>query len=389
MPLAFGLALGPLVALGFARFSYSLLLPPMRTDLGWSYAQAGAMNTANALGYLAGALLAGPAARALGTRRGFVLGMALAALAMFAAGLTPIFALQLLLRVAAGIGAAATFVGGAVLVAKLGERAPSSSGALLTVYTGGAGLGIVASALAVPPLLAGTGVGGWRFAWFALAALSGLGMLAALPALRRVAEPDSPQVTRERRVLGHARALLLPGFGYLLFGGGYIAYITFVIAYLRAAGFSALGVGTFWAVLGASGFAGVGLWGWLLDRLRSGHSLALANAVLVVGAVLPLLVPGTVAGLVSALLFGSTFLAVPAGMAHLARRRLPPGAWAGAIGALTVAFAVGQSIGPALAGILADYAGGASLGLVVAATALTGAAVVYLLSEIGQGPGSQ
>jgi hypothetical protein len=52
----FGLAMGPAVALGLARFAYALLLPSMRTDRGWSFADAGAMNTANAAGYLAGAL---------------------------------------------------------------------------------------------------------------------------------------------------------------------------------------------------------------------------------------------------------------------------------------------------------------------------------------------
>jgi hypothetical protein len=45
-----GLAVGPLVAIGLARFAYALLLPAMRADLDWSYAQAGAMNTANAIG---------------------------------------------------------------------------------------------------------------------------------------------------------------------------------------------------------------------------------------------------------------------------------------------------------------------------------------------------
>jgi len=30
---ALGLAAGPLVAMGMARFAYALLLPPMRTDL--------------------------------------------------------------------------------------------------------------------------------------------------------------------------------------------------------------------------------------------------------------------------------------------------------------------------------------------------------------------
>ena len=54
---ALALALSAAVSLGLARFSYALLLPPMRDDLGWSYFTAGAMNTVNAAGYLVGALL--------------------------------------------------------------------------------------------------------------------------------------------------------------------------------------------------------------------------------------------------------------------------------------------------------------------------------------------
>ena len=53
---AFALALGAALSLGLARFAYALLLPAMRSELGWSYATAGAMNTVNAAGYLLGAL---------------------------------------------------------------------------------------------------------------------------------------------------------------------------------------------------------------------------------------------------------------------------------------------------------------------------------------------
>ena len=41
---AAALALAAAVSLGLARFSYALLLPPMRADLGWNYLTAGAMN---------------------------------------------------------------------------------------------------------------------------------------------------------------------------------------------------------------------------------------------------------------------------------------------------------------------------------------------------------
>ena len=53
---ALALALGAAVSLGLARFSYAMLLPPMRAELGWSYFLSGAMNTLNAAGYLIGAL---------------------------------------------------------------------------------------------------------------------------------------------------------------------------------------------------------------------------------------------------------------------------------------------------------------------------------------------
>ena len=36
--LALALSMGAAISLGLARFAYGLLLPVMRTDLGWSYA---------------------------------------------------------------------------------------------------------------------------------------------------------------------------------------------------------------------------------------------------------------------------------------------------------------------------------------------------------------
>src|ERR1700742_1466350 len=84
-----GLAMGPAVALGLARFAYALLLPSMRADLGWSFADAGALNTANAAGYLAGALAAAPFGKRVGDKTLFGAGLLLTAPAIGASGLTP------------------------------------------------------------------------------------------------------------------------------------------------------------------------------------------------------------------------------------------------------------------------------------------------------------
>ena len=83
----FGLALGPVVALGLSRFAYALLLPAMRSDLGWSFADAGALNTANAARYLAGALVAAPVGRRIGPKAVFGLALFLTAIVTGSSGL--------------------------------------------------------------------------------------------------------------------------------------------------------------------------------------------------------------------------------------------------------------------------------------------------------------
>ena len=80
--LALGLSMGPAVATGYARFAYGLILPAMRRDLGWSYAQAGWINTANALGYFAGAWATLMLIRRIGPKPMFCGGMILTAAAL-------------------------------------------------------------------------------------------------------------------------------------------------------------------------------------------------------------------------------------------------------------------------------------------------------------------
>ena len=124
---AASLALGAAVSLGLARFSYALLLPPMRADLGWSYFTAGAMNTLNAVGYLIGALLAPRWLARHDARRVLLAGGVGSGLILAAHGAVlgeaPLFALRLL----AGVASAATFVSGGLLAARLGPPRPGGA----------------------------------------------------------------------------------------------------------------------------------------------------------------------------------------------------------------------------------------------------------------------
>ena len=152
--------MGPAVGLGLGRFAYALLLPAMRLDLGWSYAAAGAMNTANAVGYLIGALAAAPIAARFGDKRGFALGLLLATASLFATGWSSDYALLAVLRAVAGAaGALSLITGGALAAAAGGGGGKGRPTLALGVYFGGAGFGMVVSAFAVPALVADAG---WR-----------------------------------------------------------------------------------------------------------------------------------------------------------------------------------------------------------------------------------
>lgn len=379
--LALALSLGAAVSLGITRFAYGLLLPVMRTDLGWSYTLAGGMNTANALGYFLGALATPWLMRRWGPSTLLWAGAALSSLFMGLSGFFTSADPLLAQRLLAGVASAMVFIAGGLLAARLGMRHPRHSGLLLGMYYGGTGLGIVLSALLVPWLLEATAgqSHGWRWAWWALAVVCGAATLALFwPArvMARWALPASAAGAASQpfqwRHFGFALA------SYTLFGVGYIGYMTFVIALLRAQGRSAQEVTVFYALLGAAVLASSRIWAGLLDRHRNGRPMALLSALLGIATVLPALTQWWPLVLVSGLLFGGVFLSVVASTTALVRHNLPPPAWAAGISAFTTVFAAGQIIGPTVVGWIADGPGGLARGLVFSAVALwLGAALAF------------
>jgi predicted MFS family arabinose efflux permease len=349
---AFALALAAAVSLGLARFSYALLLPPMRADLGWSYTTAGAMNTANAAGYLLGALLAPRWFARLDPRRVMLAGGVASALALAAHALAPNDALLYALRALTGVGSAASFIGGGLLAARLAQRAPNP-GLVLGLYYGGTGVGIVASSLVVPPLP-------WRGAWAALAVLALLCTVATAAGTRALAAGPVAAAPR-----GHARwaPLAFGLLGYLCFGLGYIGYMTFIVTLLREQHVAPALVIGFYVLLGCGVVASSWLWAGLLQRWRGGEALALLNALLAVATLLPVLSAHPLAVALSGALFGCVFLSVVASTTALVRHNLPVAAWPAGIAAFTIVFALGQIVGPSLVGWLADGPGGLVRGL--------------------------
>ena len=368
------LSLGPAVSNSFARFAYALMLPAMRADLGLNYSQAGALNTANAIGYLGGALFAARYVSALGNRRLFCTGMVATVIAILGSGLTGDFVAQLSLRTVAGVGGAMVFICGAVLASNIFPDRPRLASNAIAVYFGGAGAGILLSGAGVPPLLAIAGDDAWRSAWLAIGIVSALFAVFAIWAARQIDEPSSG-ARGGAWPIAELRAALA---SYFLFGAGYIAYMTFVVAWMVSHGRAALDVSLTWGTLGIATLVAPLAWRVPRARWRAATVLAASGVVLGIGAALPLVSTSRPAMLMSAVFFGGAMFTAPAAVTDLVKTSLPKTSWGSAVSVFTVVFAIGQAIGPVLTGWLADVtqslqaglAGSVAILVVASATAM-------------------
>ncbi len=383
---ALALALGAAVSLGLARFSYALLLGPMRADLGWSYFTAGAMNTGNAAGYLLGALLMPRCLARFGPRATALAGGVATAALLALHGLATSDAALMALRLGTGAASAATFVAGGLLAARLGSQAAVApagrtmpgAGLVLGLYYGGTGLGIIVSSFLVPAVLAPGAAHGWQPAWLALGVvalgMTGLMALGTPPDAPPPAAASSAADVPWRR-LGWALA------GYCCFGLGYIGYMTFIVTLLREQRLGEGAITGFYVLLGLGVVASSWLWAGLLQRWRGGQPLALLNGLLALATVLPVLSPHALAVYGSGALFGAVFLSVVASTTALVRHNLPAAAWSRGITGFTIVFAVGQIIGPSVVGHIADGPGGLARGLAVSAGLLALGALLAALQR--------
>ena len=365
------LSLAPTIGLGIGRFAYALVLPDMRDALGWSYSAAGFMNTINAAGYLAGALIASRLIKRFGLSATVRWGTVACVASLALCALSGNFVVLSLARLLVGLGAAAVFIGGAALAATIAQSQPSRANFLLSLFYAGPGLGILSSGLIAPFVLQAFGPGSWWIVWWVLTMLT---TVMAVPLLLAPidARADVADAVPTPFAIGPVLIYLI---GYFLFGAGYIAYMTFMIAYIRDAGGGAAAQSAFWCLIGLSAFVTPWVWRGALALNRGGVSTATILSVNAAGTALPLLGHSTAWLTASALVFGVSFFAIVGSTTAFVRFNYPPAAWPTAIAAMTIAFGIGQTLGPILTGAITDALGSLSYALNAGAAMLAAGAV--------------
>jgi predicted MFS family arabinose efflux permease len=366
------LSLAAIVGLGIGRFAYALVLPDMRDSLGWSYSAAGFMNTINAAGYLAGALATSGLIRRFGWSAA-VRGGTLASLASLAmCALSDNFVVLSAARLIIGFGAAASFIAGGALAARIGQSRPERGDFLLSLFYAGPGIGILASGLIAPFTLQFFGPGSWWIVWWVLTALAAV-MTVPLFVTRIDGDASFMGAGAAKFAIAPIAIYLT---AYFLFGAGYIAYMTFMIAYVRDGGGGAAAQAAFWSLIGLSAFATPWVWRGVLALDRGGLSTTIILGVNAIGAGLPIFGHSPLLLAISALVFGVAFFAVVGSTTAFVRFNYPPVAWPGAIAAMTITFGIGQTLGPIVVGAITDALGNLSYALNVSAGLLALGAIL-------------
>jgi predicted MFS family arabinose efflux permease len=366
------LSLAPTVGIGIGRFAYALVLPDMRDTLGWTYSAAGFMNTINAAGYLAGALLAARMIRRFGLAATVRWGTLACVLSLALCAISANFHVLSFARLLAGVGAAAGFVGGAALAATIAQSRHERANFLLSLFYAGPGIGILSSGLVAPFVLQGFGPGSWWIVWWAMTALA---VILTAPVL--LAPLHGGATATETVTTGFAvMPVLIYLAGYFLFGAGYIAYMTFMIAYVRDAGGGAVAQSAFWSLIGLSAFVTPWVWRRVLALDRGGLATTIILGVNAIGAAIPIFGHSVWLLATSALVFGVAFFAVVGSTTAFVRLNYPPQAWPVAIAAMTISFGIGQTLGPIVVGAITDAMGSLSYALNVSAAMLALGAVL-------------
>jgi predicted MFS family arabinose efflux permease len=375
--IALGLAAGPVVALGFTRFAYALLLPAMREDLHWTFAAAGGITTANAVGYVIGCATAAWWARRFSERKVFIFGMVISAIALLLTAVSGDYLFLTVIRFIGGLSTSVVFVIGSALASRIRVASPKQSSTMVGIYIAGVGIGIVISGIVVPAMLGWFGDTGWPAGWLAMGILAVIAIWPTVVASKFVEEPVHVAGPRT------SYRFLTPTFiWYVLYGAGYVSYLTFVIALVGQQGLSAWAIAGFFVVIGlSSALATLLVWGGIIARLSSATAPAVVTLVVIVGVIPVLVWPGVVGAFVSAVIFGAGFMAGPTSATVTAKRFLPPTSLTSGIAALTAAFSVGQAIGPVASGAVSDTSLGIVGGLWLSVILLVAAGIAVLFQR--------
>lgn len=357
------------IAMGIGRFAYTPILPSMQNDVGFSDSIAGYLATVNYAGYLIGAILAGIISwkkhKTMALRFSLIVSIITTALM----GAFQTYILWYVFRFLSGIASAFIFVLASSIV--LDELATKNKTSWSGIFYSGVGIGIFLTSLVIPRT---NNVFNWEGSWIGLALVSIL--LSIFVWIWLIETDEAPARNNGNNKIKNSgtianlppmRWLPLLIIAYGLEGLGYIVTGTFIVSIAEKSSVFSGNATLVWLVVGLGAIPSCIIWSLLAKRCGFVKSLVIAMTLQAIGIVAPVIWMSQFSLILSALLFGATFMGITT-LATTLARQMNPSDSSRVIGYLTTTYAIGQMIGPAIAGVLSSVTRSYDVALIGAAT---------------------
>ncbi len=368
------------VVMGYGRFLFTATLPDIMSELSLSTTIAGWLASVNYMGYFIGSLIAMFVPHRL-TWRALILGTLLSiitTLLLFLPNL-PLslwYVIRLFAGIASGIG---MILGSSFVIQSFSTHKRSL---LSTVHYAGIGVGISASAILTWWLLS---LDLHFYSIWLVAGLTSLPLLVLLYAIRPDGVSQGNALNKKPSIkqtyinfkrslyeamVGQAKAVLLLSLSYVLAGFGYITSATFlpVMAAKQLPTQTHAGL-LIWLVVGVFAMLSNPLWGALAKRIGETKTLIGLTLLQALGMFVPLWFAGAFGLYINAAILGATFVGIVSMTLNIIKNINP--AYSNLlIGLATLAYAVGQFLGPLVTVALAGAKDNFDAGLLVAGAGL-------------------
>lgn len=359
------------LAHGFGRMSYSVILPFMKDGLSLTYTQLGSIAMGNFIGYLSLAIIGGFLAARFGIRRVVFVSLLVIGISLFLTGFSQSFIFAFFMRLISGLGNGGSYV--PIMAIPAAWFVMKKRGLATGIVSAGIGFGLFLSGIILPPVIAAFGKEGWRYAWFLMGIIVFIFSFVCYAFLRdNPKEKGTTMYGGDEEQRGGTKVTLFSafkevvvkpeiwklGFVYFMYGFSYIIYLTFFVAYLtKEMGVKPLEAGRIFSVLGIfSIFCGV-IYGWISDMLGRKYGSMLAYINIAVAYAILLLWKDTAGFYVSAIAFGIAAFSIPTIMAAASGDAVGGKLAPAGLGFITLFFGIGQALAPVIGGWLKDTTG--------------------------------
>ncbi|MBT2576979.1 MFS transporter [Bacillus sp. ISL-8] len=339
---------------GFARMAYGIILPFMQEGLHLSTAQAGMLGTILFLGYLLTVGTSGILTIRFGAKSVLLIGSWLVVISLIGLAFVSSFWIASIFMLCSGAGSALVYTPlMSITVGWFPEKRGTAMGLLLS----GAGIGMLFSGIIVPYIVRTFPEYSWRGSWLLFGVITCIVVFVASIVLKNPEVTEDEGERNNKSFLWKTKELYIIAWMYFIVGVVYLIPNLYQTSFMINNGIAASISGTVYAIVGMFSIVGAPIWGLISDRIGIKKTLCIALLLAVIGDMIPIIFGHIIGFIMSAIIWGSSLGGILLLIQVAASKQVSPKYVSMAISFISVFYAVGQMIGPGLAGWIIGESG--------------------------------